>query len=330
MTVVNKPDMNYGMWAENGNIEIPSSEKVEEGWVIEKPLNEQMNWLQNRSDKMLQYLNQRGISEWDIRTDYPINAFVAHFGKVYQAISQNTDRDPTLHTDIWEVAFVSYEDFKNYSDKIDKIEDEDGYLKHYVRKSQPEMDAPSKGVAYYNKTANTGLSFEGETPQIDINGTVVATFSNGKHNPKDVVTFEQLAIATQGYKVGDIYITTGAGAPYDRLGYGSWERFGEGRTLVGLTTSVSNQTPEWAKTVETEFGEYEHQLTIPEMPSHRHKLKHGRNNGSTDDDAGTIATDTDKWSNQYIPDSTQEAVGGDLPHNNVQPSIVVHFWRRTA
>ena len=36
MAMVNKPDMNYGTWAENGNIEIPSSEKVEEGWVIEK------------------------------------------------------------------------------------------------------------------------------------------------------------------------------------------------------------------------------------------------------------------------------------------------------
>ena len=59
MPILNKPDMNYGVWAEGGNIEIPSSEKVEEGWVIEKPLNETMNWLQNRQDRMLQYINER-------------------------------------------------------------------------------------------------------------------------------------------------------------------------------------------------------------------------------------------------------------------------------
>ena len=51
--IINKPDMNYGLWAENGNIEIPSSEKVELGWIAEKPLNEQMNWVQNRQDAML-------------------------------------------------------------------------------------------------------------------------------------------------------------------------------------------------------------------------------------------------------------------------------------
>ena len=61
MSIIPKPDMSYGVWAENGNIEIPSSEKVEEGWVLEKPYNETMNWLQNRQDRMLQYLNQRGI-----------------------------------------------------------------------------------------------------------------------------------------------------------------------------------------------------------------------------------------------------------------------------
>lgn len=35
-SIINKPDMNYGLWAENGNVEIPSSEKVELGWIAEK------------------------------------------------------------------------------------------------------------------------------------------------------------------------------------------------------------------------------------------------------------------------------------------------------
>lgn len=329
MPIVNKPDMSYGVWASGGNIEIPSSEKVEEGWVIEKPLNEWMNWLQNRQDKMLTYLNQRGIGEWDIRTDYPVNALVSRSGVIYQALSQNTDKDPTLNLDIWNIAFVSYSDFVDYAEKIDSIENDEGYLGLYVSKANPVMDAPSKGVAYNNKTSDTGLSFAEDVAVINKQGKSVAEFSGG-NNPKDVVTHEQLALAIQNYKVNDIYITMGEGDPSVRLGYGVWERFAEGKALVGFTTSVSNSMPEWTKVIAREYGEYEHQLTVEEMASHRHRLKHGKDNGSTDNDAGTIATDTPAWSGQYIPDSTQDAVGGDKPHNNVQPSIVVYFWKRIA
>ena len=329
MPIVNKPDMSYGVWASGGNIEIPSSEKVEEGWVIEKPLNEWMNWLQNRQDKMLAYLNQRGIGEWDIRTDYPVNALVSRSGVIYQALSQNTDKDPTLNLSIWKIAFVSYADYANYASKLDKIENQEGYLGKYVSKQFPVMTGSAKGIAYNNSTGVSGLSFDGLKPKISNSGRTVAEFSGGS-NPKDVVTHEQLALAIQNYKVGDIYITMGEGNPNERLGYGSWKRFAEGRTLVGFTTSVSNSLPEWIKVIARQYGEYEHKLTVEEMASHRHRLKHGKDNGSTDNDAGTIATDTPAWSGQYIPDSTQDAVGGDKPHNNVQPSIVVYFWQRTA
>ena len=143
-TIINKPDMNYGLWAENGNIEIPSSEKVELGWIAEKPLNEQMNWVQNRQDAMLQYINQHGIVEWDNVTEYPINAFVAREGVVYKALSQNVDKDPTLNTAIWTVAFADF----SIVDTITKITDKDGYVEHYVRKNNPILNANAKGVGY--------------------------------------------------------------------------------------------------------------------------------------------------------------------------------------
>ena len=148
MAIQNKPNMNYGVWADNGNIEIPSSEKVEQGWVIEKPLNETMNWLQNRSDRMLQYLNQRGIPEWDINTEYPVNSFVARSGTIYRAISQNQDTDPTLNPDIWEVAFVSNRDFVDYSGRVDSIENTEGYLDLYVSKKNPVMTGAAKAPSY--------------------------------------------------------------------------------------------------------------------------------------------------------------------------------------
>lgn len=329
MVVLNKPDMNYGVWAEGGNIEIPSSEKVEEGWVVEKPLNETMNWLQNRQDKMLQYLNQRGIAEWDIRTEYPANALTAREGVVYQALSTNIDSDPTLNTGIWKIAFVSYLDFIDYSETVNSITGTDKFLDFYVAKSEPVMDAAAKGVAYNDSTGVSGYGFEGTTPKVTNTGNTVVEFSGGT-SPKDVVTHEQLALAIQNYKVGDIYITVADGSPSTRLGYGTWERFGRGRTLVGFTDEVSNDIPEWTKISGSRFGEYNHKLIVAEMPSHSHRLQHGRDNGSTDNNAGTVATDTEKWSGQWIQNPQVENTGGDQPHNNVQPSIVVYFWKRVA
>lgn len=323
MPIINtKPDMNYGVWAEGGNIEIPSSEKVEEGWVVEKPLNEQMNWLQNRQDKMLQYLNQRGIPEWDSRTEYPIHAYVTRAGTLYQALSQNTDRDPTLNQAIWKIAFVGYDEFVTYAEDIQNMKETDGFLRYYVKKSDPVMDSAVKAPSYNNKEMTAGVGFKDGVTNITKGNAVVAEFSGGT-NPKDVVTHEQLAIAMQNYKIGDVYITTISGDPAQRLGYGSWERFAQGRTLVGFTDSISNSIPEWVKRAGSEFGEYEHKLTKEEMPSHTHgAIPEVRSNVDADvggKDATVRASTVDS-----------APTGGDKPHNNVQPSIVVYFWKRVT
>lgn len=323
MPILNKPDMNYGVWAEGGNIEIPSSEKVEEGWVIEKPLNETMNWLQNRQDRMLQYINERGIPEWDSRTQYPLDAFVARSGTIYKSLSPNTDKDPTLYTSIWQIAFVSYSDFIDYSDKIDSIENDEGYLGLYVSKASPVLDAPAKGVAYNNKTSDTGYGFNEDTPVINNKGKAVAEFSGG-NNPKDVVTHEQLALAIQVFKVGSVYTTTTNENPSITFGYGAWERFAKGKALVGFTDEVSNSIPQWVKIAGTNYGEYEHKLTVEELPPHNHDLNFTTGNISGNNRAATQSTSS-SMSNLKTLDT-----GGGKGHNNVQPSIVVYFWKRIA
>ena len=327
MPILNKPDMNYGVWAEGGNIEIPSSEKVDEGWVVEKPLNETMNWLQNRQDRMLQYINERGIPEWDSRTQYPLDAYVARSGTIYKAISPNTDNDPTLNTTIWNIAFVSYSDFVDYAEKIDSIENDEGYLGLYVSKANPVMDAPSKGIAYNNKTSDTGLSFNEDVAVINKQGVSVAEFSGG-NNPKDVVTHEQLTFLLQTFKVGDIYITTTDGNPSVRLGYGTWERFAEGRTLVGLSTDISASIPEWTKMNGRVFGTYNETLTLEQMPSHTHEVGEGSTIPTgTGDRLYASGDDKTAAADSY---SRSKPSGGDKPHNNVQPSIVVYFWKRIS
>lgn len=326
MPIVNKPDMSYGVWASGGNIEIPSSEKVEEGWVIEKPLNEWMNWLQNRQDKMLAYLNQRGIGEWDIRTDYPVNALVSRSGVIYQAISQNTDKDPTLNLDIWNIAFVSYSDFVDYAEKIDSIENDEGYLGLYVSKANPVMTGSASAPSYNSPDGDSGFLFQDGVAKVRKGLGITAEFSGGT-NPKDVVTHEQLALAIQIFKVGSIYTSTVNENPNITFGYGTWERFAEGRVLVGFTSSVSNTLPEWVKIAGSQYGDYTHKLTTAEIPSHSHQL--GERFGGDDSSAGSFEP-FEPWEEGKRNSNNSLPTGGDQPHNNVQPSIVVYFWKRIS
>lgn len=323
MAVINKPDMNYGLWAENGNIEIPSSEKVELGWIAEKPLNEQMNWVQNRQDAMLQYINQHGIVEWDNVTEYPINAFVAREGVVYKALSQNVDKDPTLNTAIWTVAFADF----SIVDTITKITDKDGYVEHYVRKNNPILNANAKGVGYsFKENEKAGLHLDSDKNVI-VKGADDSTFRFSKvgdlsKSSNDIVTMETLLKIMQVYKVGDLYLTTNSAEPQVILGYGTWVRFGEGRALVGVSTKAND--PDWTKGVASQYGEYEHQLTESEMPSHTHDLNY---NVGNIDGVGNPSTDNDSMFKSFIK---TEVSGEDKPHNNVQPSITVYVWRRVA
>ena len=128
----------------------------------------------------------------------------------------------------------------------------------------------------------------------------------------------------QPYKVGDVYQTTinhsDAAAVAAHHGYGTWERFAEGRTLVGLSTKADD--PSDYKTIGNEFGENTHTLTTEQMPSHNHNfiLADSTSSGLYSESDGTPGTRK----------GTTEDAGGDQPHNNIQPSKVVGAWLRTA
>ncbi len=327
--------MNYGIWAENGNVEIPSSEKVELGWIAEKPLNEQMNWVQNRQDAMLQYINQHGIVEWDNVTEYPINAFVAREGVVYKALSQNVDKDPTLNTAIWTVAFADF----SIVDTITKIKDEDGYVEHYVRKSAPIMTTVAKGVGYSGDDTDKGVKFDGNDNLYVTNGENKRYDFNGTYtNDNDVIRKSDLQAILEDYtryKVGDLYVTTNQDNPNLILGYGVWERFGEGRALVGMSDVNNTAVPDWTKYVHSKYGSYEQTLTANQIPAHKHQYddiyysNYGgtvpvpNNKGSSDQTDGDNAGDT-------VSRMTGENATTNEGHNNVQPSVVVAIWRRVS
>lgn len=120
----------------------------------------------------------------------------------------------------------------------------------------------------------------------------------------------------------------------------TWVRHGEGKASVGLSTQEDD--PTWTKTVGNTAGEYEHQLTIGELPKHKLPIRLAHEDGGTQDKTGFPATnasgftthsaDAEDFSetNSAGDGNPLGSVGNNERHNNVQPSVVDARWRRTA
>ena len=127
-------------------------------------------------------------------------------------------------------------------------------------------------------------------------------------------------VLKKAYPIGSVYINaSNATNPASLLGFGTWSAFGAGRTLVGIDSGDTD-----FDTVEETGGEKTHKLTIAEMPAHRHPMARA-DGGSTYQYSYKNNTGHPTSGVAYT-----ESAGGDSAHNNLQPYIVVYFWKRTA
>lgn len=142
--------------------------------------------------------------------------------------------------------------------------------------------------------------------------------------------------------VGGLFITTkhyknGEAVTAD-LGYGKWMRALIGRTGVGFDPNASD----WTGTMGQKYGSNEHQLTIEEIPSHKHShgevftmfgAKAGDSNHITtitshDRNATGAEYGVGNMSNTDWNNAKERTIGGNRPHNNVQKSEVIAYWQR--
>jgi len=128
-----------------------------------------------------------------------------------------------------------------------------------------------------------------------------------------VAALDAAAINAIVYPVGSIYTNMAVATnPATLLGMGTWVAYAEGRVLVGKQSSGTFDTLDESLGAETTT------LTIAQMPAHTH----------------SAATGT---SDQYLTGSASNAVGGTSgstgggeAHSNLQPSVTVYMWKRTA
>ena len=129
---------------------------------------------------------------------------------------------------------------------------------------------------------------------------------------------------SEAYKVGDIYMTTidhaDPAAVKAHHGYGTWVRYAEGRAPVGFSDNASDIAE--YKTMRNKLGENTHKHKNEDMPSHNINFVTGGIGGT-----GRPATESTSSSAANLK---TDSLGSDVPHNNIQPSIVTGYWLRTA
>ena len=123
------------------------------------------------------------------------------------------------------------------------------------------------------------------------------------------------------YPIGSYYETSDTSFDPNVTWGGTWVKDSKGRVTVALDDSDAD-----FKTISKTGGEKTHKLTIDEMPSHGHGIENGYLTNRTDGNMRQTGT------GPYVSGAgySTQLTGGNQPHNNLQPYIVVVRWHRTA
>ena len=131
-------------------------------------------------------------------------------------------------------------------------------------------------------------------------------------------------VLKKAYPIGSVYINASNSTnPASLLGFGTWVAFGAGKVMVGLDAGDTS-----FDTVGETGGEKTHILTVAEMPAHKHKF--GYTGGNTDATGSPYSVGKAIGHDPSNVYSETTSTGGGGSHNNLQPYIVVYFWKRTA
>lgn len=140
------------------------------------------------------------------------------------------------------------------------------------------------------------------------------------------------SIKSAMYPVGSVYITYNNVNPGTFLG-GTWERFGQGRTLVGEGTGNDGSTS-MSFTPNSSDGKYKNtHYHVTSFGWDMNAFYAGKPDGAKNGDYNR----TSVIPNGYIINANSSATSqsrlnwtDDRTISNIQPYIVVFFWRRTA
>ena len=184
--------------------------------------------------------------------------------------------------------------------------------------------------SYFLKNIKSGFTVEGS---ILTNNNLTAKggiSTDGNLTAKGDINLPKLL--SKIYPVGAVYITYNNNNPGKFLG-GTWVRFGEGRTLIGEGTGNDGSTS-MSFTPNSSDGKYKNtHYHVTSFGWDMNAFYAGKPDGAKNNDYNR----TSVIPNGYIVSANSSATSqsrlnwtDDRTISNVQPYIVVYFWRRTA
>ena len=298
--------------------------------------------------------NSEGKVEYKINWEYLINNFVNREYLVYEVSSTNGGGS---------LSETQLPDSEEHINILNNITINPGVTQEYT------MTITYKNSAS-NQDADKNKSLIGKLEITDLSGnSILPETSTGSI---EEIELEQTLygltvkeIMNEIYPIGSIYTSTTDTNPSEKFG-GVWERYAEGKTLIGVNESdTSFNTVEktggsksinlaHSHTVNSHTHEtQDHTLTIDEMPSHNHESPilgsvayYIGIDGSDGEEPYSVFASGSRYTRTYYSKYT----GGDQPHNHgtttasspgtnsklsssqsiLNPYITVYMWKRIS
>ena len=175
----------------------------------------------------------------------------------------------------------------------------------------PNKDEPSTTI----KTV--GLDFQEFPAAEDINWMFSKIYDA-------IVDLDSRTINAGQLPVGSLYMNEDDDRnPAILLGYGTWESKA-GTAIIGAGTYTDSRGETKTFIAGTEGGEYNHQLTVPELPPHTHEVPVWYSTDSVN--SGKLGSGRTQ---QYATTPTS-STGSGQSHENMMPYTVAYVWKRIA
>lgn len=216
---------------------------------------------------------------------------------------------------------------KAYPRNRDLIKEGDDHIrliKAVMQNTFPGMDKALTADSEKLNKLDAALTFDGSTLEVNNNLTIkekkeldfggnALTNIGDPSEPTDAINLRSLQGSLM-WPVGSIFMTIDARNPKEILGFGTWEKYAQGRVIVGsgTTTDINNET----RTVvnETKGGSYQTKLTVDHLPEHKHVL--GEKAVSTEGGAHSHDVDLRVHSYAFTNDNVWSAPLGQIAGEN--------------
>lgn len=267
---------------------------------------------------------------------------------------------------------------KTYPKAKDLISEGDDHIrliKDVLQKTFPGMNKATTISSDDLNNIRKAFTVEGESLTVNLSTKMAAGKSlnmNGSRiinvgdptDATDAISLKYLKeVAMQSiWPVQSIFMTTDTRDPSVILGIGTWERFAQGRVIIGAGTGTDSAGTVTSFTNSQKGGEYNHKILESEIPAHTHSGSvsisssglHAHtfpNGGGSSGPREAVSIDSGDWNEvNYVGNKINGRVavdnGGEHTHsaslsitssgggsgrmNIVQPYIACNIWRRTA